>query len=105
MTVLKNEDDVLPLTRETTVALIGRHAVETIDMGGGSALVNPPYQSSIAEGLITLLGDAVTGVDGVEVRTRPVPARGGFLTDPETGEPGVHFPLLADDGSVIEERH
>ena len=58
-------------------------------MGGGSAQVNPPYQVSVAEGLTALLGDRVTVIDGVEVRTRPVPARGGFLTDPETGEPGI----------------
>src|SRR3954447_19157856 len=105
ITVLTNRDSTLPLTRGQTVALIGRHAVETIDMGGGSAQVNPPYQISVAEGLTALLGDAVTVVDGVEVRTRPVPARGGFLTDPETGQPGVRFTLLAEDGSVIEERH
>jgi beta-glucosidase len=75
ITVLKNDGDVLPLDRARTVALIGRHAVETIDMGGGSAQVNPPYQVSVAEGLSELLGDKVTVVDGVEVRTRPVPAR------------------------------
>jgi beta-glucosidase len=104
MTVLTNRDATLPLTRGQTVALIGRHAIETIDMGGGSAQVNPPYQSSVAEGLRALLGQAVSVTDGVEVRTRPVAARGGFLTDPETGEPGVRFTLFAADGSVIEER-
>jgi beta-glucosidase len=38
-------------TARATVALIGRHAIDTIDMGGGSAQVNPPYQVSVAEGL------------------------------------------------------
>ena len=105
MTVLTNRDDLLPLERGRTVALIGRHAVETVDMGGGSAQVNPPYQTSVAEGLTALLGDAVTVTDGVEVRTRPVPARAGFVTDPDSGEPGVHLILLAADGSVLEQRH
>ena len=77
ITVLTNRDGVLPLARSTRVALIGRHAVETIDMGGGSAQVNPPYQVSVAEGLRALLGDAVTVADGVEVRTRAVQARPG----------------------------
>ncbi|MGY4644851.1 glycoside hydrolase family 3 C-terminal domain-containing protein [Cellulomonas sp. URHB0016] len=104
MTVLTN-DGALPLTRGTSVALIGRHALETIDMGGGSAQVNPPYQVSVAEGLTALLGDAVQVVDGVEVRTRPVPARPGFVVDPSTGNPGVHVTLLAADGSVLDERH
>ncbi len=110
MTVLTNRaggDGVpaLPLSRGTRVALIGRHAIETIDMGGGSAQVNPPYQVAVAEGLRALLGGAVSVTDGVEVRTRPVPARAGFVTDPETGRPGVHLTLLAADGSVLEERH
>ncbi|WP_433361560.1 beta-glucosidase family protein [Actinoplanes sp. CA-142083] len=104
MTVLRNEGDVLPLARSARVALIGRHAVETIDMGGGSAQVNPPHQVSVATGLTALLGDQVTVVDGVDVRTRPVPARDGFLTDPLTGADGVRVTLLDASGSVLEER-
>jgi beta-glucosidase len=104
MTVLKNDGDVLPLARTGTVALIGRHAVETIGMGGGSAQVNPPYQVSVAEGLTARLGDRVTVADGVEVRTRPVPARGGFLTDPSTGEPGIAVTLYDADGTELERR-
>ncbi|MDT4995404.1 MAG: beta-glucosidase, partial [Actinoplanes sp.] len=105
ITVLKNDDSTLPLDRAQTVALIGRHALETIDMGGGSAQVNPPYQVSVAQGLSELLGDAVTTVDGVEVRTRPVPARGGFLVDPKTGETGVRITLLDAGGEILEVRH
>ncbi len=105
MTVLTNSDTTLPLAPGQAVALIGRHAVETATMGGGSAQVNAPYHVSVAEGLTARLGDAVTVTDGVEVRTRPVPARPGFVTDPRNGEPGVGFTLLAADGSVIEERH
>ncbi len=105
ITVLTNRDGALPLARGAEVALIGRHAVQTIDMGGGSAQVNPPYQVSVAEGLTALLGDAVTVTDGVEVRTRPVPARADFVTDPETGEPGTRLTYDAADGSVIASRH
>ncbi len=103
--VLTNREQTLPLDRTRSLALIGRHAVETIDMGGGSAQVKLPYQVSVAEGLSCLLGDKVSVTDGVEVRTRPTPARGGLLANPRTGEPGVAFSLLATDGSVIEERH
>ncbi|WP_435122125.1 glycoside hydrolase family 3 C-terminal domain-containing protein [Amycolatopsis thermoflava] len=103
MTVLTN-DGVLPLRRETTVALVGRHAVDTVDMGGGSAQVNPPYQVSVAEGLTELLGDAVTVVDGVEVRERPVPAGPEFAVHPSTGEPGMRVTLHAADGSLLGER-
>lgn len=101
---LGNEGATLPIARGVTVALIGRHAVDTICMGGGSAQVNPPYQVSVADGLTELLGDALAVVDGVEVRSRPVPARAGAVVHPDTGEPGIHVVLLRADGSVIEER-
>ncbi len=104
MTVLTN-DGVLPLERGPRVAVIGRHAVDTVGMGGGSAQVTPPYQVSVADGLRSLLGDAVTVTDGVEVRSRPVPAAAGFVTDPRTGEPGVRLTLFDDRGAVIQDRH
>src|SRR5205085_1933432 len=56
MTVLTNRGEVLPLRAGARIALIGRHALETVDMGGGSAQVNPPYQVSVAEGLRARLG-------------------------------------------------
>jgi beta-glucosidase len=104
ITVLTNNGDVLPLARDAKVALIGRHAIETTDMGGGSAQVNPPYQVSVAEGLTALLGEAVSVVDGVEVRDRQVAARPEFVSDPVTGEAGVHITLLTSDDQVLEER-
>ena len=103
MTVLGN-GGALPLARGQRVALIGRHAVETIDMGGGSAQVNPPYQVSVAEGLTAEL-PGLTVTDGVEVRTRAVPAAPSVVTDPVSGRPGVRVTLLEADGSVIQDRH
>ena len=105
MTVLTNRNQVLPLTSATTVALIGRHALQTSTMGGGSAAVNAPYHVSVAQGLSVLLADLVRVTDGVEVRAKPVPARPSFVNDPLTGEPGVGFTLLDADEMVLEERH
>ncbi|WP_097322106.1 beta-glucosidase [Paractinoplanes atraurantiacus] len=105
MTVLKNDGGTLPLERSQSVALIGRHAVETIDMGGGSAQVNPPYQVSVLEGLRALLGDKVSVTDGVDVRTRPVPARNGFLTAPSNGQPGIDVTIYDADGNELETRY
>ncbi len=105
ITVLTNRNDVLPLAAGTHVALIGRHAVQTICMGGGSAQVNPPHQVSVADGLSALLGDAVTVTDGVEVRTRSVPARPGFVTDPESGADGTHAWIYGADEALLEARH
>src|SRR5829696_7467253 len=105
ITVLTNRDSALPLDRRRTVALIGRHAIETIGMGGGSAQVTPPYQASIADGLTALLGDRVVVVDGVEVRARAVAGSAPFLRHPETGEPGIQARFHAGDGSLLDERH
>ena len=108
MTVVAN-DGVLPLAVEgdagQDVALIGRHAIDTVDMGGGSAVVNPPYLSTIAEGLAALLGDRVRVADGPAVRTRPVPADPAFLTDPATGTPGMQVVLLGADGTELTRYH
>jgi beta-glucosidase len=104
MTVLTN-DGVLPLPAAgAKVALIGRHAIETIDMGGGSAQVNPPHQISVAEGLTAKLGDAVSVTDGVEVRTRPTPATDQLLTHPDSGRPGAAIDLYAADGTLLDSR-
>lgn len=99
MTVLRNENATLPLARDTRVALIGRHAVETICMGGGSAQVNPPYQVSIAEGL-EAAGVAQRVVDGVEVRVRGVAAKPGWVTAPSDGSPGMD--LILRDADRVE---
>ncbi|MFM6850325.1 MAG: glycoside hydrolase family 3 C-terminal domain-containing protein [Terrabacter sp.] len=104
MTVLQNHD-ALPLAAGATVALVGRHAVETVDMGGGSAQVRPPHQVSVAEGLAELLGPRLTVVDGVDVRTRPVPAAVGNVVHPETGQPGIRCVALGADGTVVADRH
>jgi beta-glucosidase len=104
MTVLTNAGATLPLVGGQKIALIGRHAVETIGMGGGSAQVNAPYQVSVADGLTSRLGDAVTVVDGVEVRNRAVPARNTFVFHPETGEPGIQALVYDADGTLLEDR-
>jgi beta-glucosidase len=105
MVVLRNEAAVLPLPGSGTIALIGRHAVETICMGGGSAQVNPPYQVSIADGLRAAIGDRLTVVDGVEVRERPLPASPSAIRDPETGTPGMQVEHVDVYGVVMLSEH
>ncbi|KJK52103.1 glycosyl hydrolase [Lentzea aerocolonigenes] len=79
MTVLTN-NGVLPL-QDPRVALIGRHAIDTVAQGGGSAGLRPPHVISIADGLTSLLGDRVSVVDGVEVRMRYAAPGPGVLRD------------------------
>lgn len=103
MTVLTN-DGTLPLADGVTVALIGRHGIETVEMGGGSAQVNPPHQVSIAEGLGLVLGDRLTVTDGVEIRDRPSPATAKVLSHPETGAAEVAIDVFAADGTLLDSR-
>ena len=106
MTVLKNDNATLPLAKGTgTVAVIGRHATDTVAQGGGSARVRPPHIVSIADGLTSALGRGVTFVDGVETRTRMVAASPSLVRDPETGTPGMRVRALDEQGKVIESRH
>ena len=104
MTVLVNKDDTLPLRKDQSVALIGRHAVDTIAQGGGSAQVRPPHIVNIADGLRAAF-DSVSIVDGVETRVRPMAARKELLRDPETGEAGARVDILDESGAVVESRH
>ena len=105
MVLVRNGGGVLPLAGGSTVALIGRHAVATQTMGGGSARVTPPYEVSVAEGLAERLGGSLTVVDGVAVRTRPEPANPAFVTDPVTGRPGMRVTLFGADGRELGSRH
>jgi beta-glucosidase len=102
-TVLTN-DGVLPLAAGTRVALVGRPAVDTVLMGGGSAQVRPPHRVSIAQGLTALRPGTVV-VDGVEVRSLPVRARPGFLVDPDGDRPGMRAAVFAADGSLLAVEH
>ena len=102
MTVLTN-DGTLPLSPDATVALIGRPAIETQCMGGGSAQVRPPHQVSVAEGLGARLGERLSVVDGVGVRTRPRPAKPAYVSDPVTGRPGIRVRLYGESGALLED--
>lgn len=104
MVVLANRG-ALPLAAQGQVALIGRHAIETVCMGGGSAQVNPPHEVSVAQGLGEAIGERLTVVDGVEVRERPVAADPEAVANPETGEAGVLVRYYDSDGVVMGQEH
>ncbi|OFI36802.1 glycosyl hydrolase [Arthrobacter sp. SW1] len=112
MVLLKNDGGVLPLADDPTagdpagrIALIGRAALDTVCMGGGSAQVTPPYQVSIAEGFAAAMGGRVDVVDGVDVRRRPKPASPSFITDPLSGRRGLRVAYLDANGEVIKEEY
>lgn len=103
ITVL-TDDGVLPLDPGLQLAVIGRHALETICMGGGSAQVTPPHQVSVAEGLRAQV-DTLEVVDGVEVRSRAVPADLSVVSDPVSGRPGMRVRAYAADGRMLSDAH
>ncbi|WP_112267129.1 glycoside hydrolase family 3 protein [Lentzea terrae] len=95
MTVLTN-NGVLPLD-DSRVALIGRHAIDTVAQGGGSAGLRPPHVISIADGLTSLLGAQVSVVDGVEVRMRYAAPAAGVLRD-------IRATTFDESGEVLASR-
>ncbi len=95
MTVLTN-NGVLPL-QDSRVALIGRHAIDTVAQGGGSAGLRPPHVIGIADGLTALLGDRVSVVDGVEVRLRHAAPASGVLR-------GIRATTFDASGEVLASR-
>ncbi|MET8764699.1 glycoside hydrolase family 3 C-terminal domain-containing protein [Lentzea sp. NPDC004782] len=95
MTVLTN-NGVLPLDAPQ-VALIGRHALDTVAQGGGSAGLRPPHVISVADGLTSLLGERVSVVDGVEVRQRYAAPAAGVLRN-------IRATTFGASGEVLESR-
>jgi beta-glucosidase len=59
ITLLKNDDNVLPLKGVQSIAVIGPNATECRIGGGGSSYLEPPYRVSPLEGLKAKLGAAV----------------------------------------------
>ncbi len=87
------------------VALIGRHAVETVVHGRRLGAGQPAAPGQRRRGAGRALGDRSPCVDGVEVRTGPVPARRSRVTDPATGEPGMRVEHFDADGALLEHAH
>lgn len=108
MTVLVNRNGALPLRKDSNdrVAVIGRHALDTVAQGGGSAIVRPPHVVSIADGMREALGENnVAVVDGVQTRAQWLAADTRLLKGPETGKPGIRARTLDAAGAVLESRY
>lgn len=94
---------VLPLRWERlrSVAVIGPNAQTARFLGGGSALVFPPYTVSPVAGLAAALpGIEVAHCEGVRADERLRPADPRLLHTPE-GEPGVTVEFRDADGIVL----
>ncbi len=62
--LLKNDDNILPLNKKQTVALIGEFAVKPRYQGSGSSLINPSKITNALDAFTEVLGDKVTFAQG-----------------------------------------
>src|ERR1700722_13378054 len=101
--LLSNAGQVLPLNQSQVgrLAVIGPNALRPTIQGSGAVVVAPVSVSTPAAALTARLGDRVEVAEGCQTGTLvPAPA-GGTLTDPVTGEPGLHLEFLAADGTML----
>jgi beta-glucosidase len=99
--VLVNNDGVLPIAADTSVALIGHNAVSARVMGGGSATVIPERVITPLQGLVAAGGTRVQHSIGAIVEAGIADLPIDNLTNPVTGEPGVRVTFSAGDGLPI----
>ena len=90
--LLKNDRQVLPLDKPVTksILVVGPDAYPPQPVAGGSGAAIPYSSVSIVEGLAHLLGDSITvyyepGLPSLQEMV----ASTDFVTQPQTGEPGV----------------
>lgn len=55
--LLKNDDNILPLTTNSKVAIIGRFAKEPRYQGAGSSLMNPTQLDNLYDEIVALVGE------------------------------------------------
>ncbi|KAK9327034.1 glycosyl hydrolase family 3 C-terminal domain-containing protein, partial [Lipomyces starkeyi] len=104
--VLKNQNNVLPLRKNKTTAVIGPNAKIATFCGGGSASLLPYYAVSPLEGINKKVTTGVQGVDGC-VGYKMISTLGPTSKTP-SGKVGVLFrayldPPLVVDRTVVDE--
>ena len=93
MVLLKNEGNLLPLTKEKikTIAVIGPDAYPAVTVGGGSAQVNPFETVSFLDGLSDSLAGHVLVTSDHGVMSPGVAAIAtNFVTAPQNGKEGLN---------------
>ena len=106
--LLKNNNELLPLNLAEIgevgeIALIGPGGIRPTIQGAGAVVVAPASVSTPVEALSART--KVTVAEGCQIwATVPAPPIDS-LTDPVTGEPGVHLEFIATDGTVLRAEH
>ncbi|KAH7001190.1 glycoside hydrolase superfamily [Ilyonectria destructans] len=96
LTLLKNNDSILPLCPKTTkVAVIGPNANRAIAGGGGSASLNPYYNTIPLESIRQVAEKDVTFAQGCHIH-KWLPVASKYCSD-KSGKPGVTIDWYAGD--------
>ncbi|KAL2755799.1 glycoside hydrolase family 3 protein [Sodiomyces alcalophilus JCM 7366] len=96
LTLLKNDGGVLPLNPKTTkVAVIGPNANRAIAGGGGSASLNPYYNTIPLDSIRAASEAEVTFAQGCHIH-KWLPVASRYCTE-KSGKPGVNIDWYAGD--------
>jgi beta-glucosidase len=95
LTLLKNDNGVLPIKGAKKIAFIGPNVKRAIVSGGGSAGLNPYYKISPWDGIQDRFDGEVTFAQGCD-SSKWLPLASPFVTTPE-GQPGVRLEYYTGD--------
>lgn len=95
LTLLKNEGSILPINPKAKVAVIGPNANRAIAGGGGSASLNPYYNTLPLDSIRKASEGQVTYAMGCHIY-KWLPVASPFCTD-KSGKPGVTIDWFAGD--------
>ncbi|KAF2270734.1 hypothetical protein CC78DRAFT_140767 [Lojkania enalia] len=95
LTLLKNENNVLPIRNATKIALIGPNVKRAIATGGGSAGVNPYYLTTPWDGIRSRFDGELTFAKGVD-NSKWLPLASPYCTAPD-GQSGVRLEYYRGD--------
>ncbi|KAF4985515.1 hypothetical protein FDECE_16508 [Fusarium decemcellulare] len=96
LTLLKNDDSILPLCpKSTKVAVIGPNANRAIAGGGGSASLNPYYNTIPLDSIRRIAQKKVSFAQGCYIH-KWLPVASNYCTD-KSGKPGVNIDWFAGD--------
>jgi beta-glucosidase len=96
LTLLKNDHGILPLCpRSTKVAVIGPNANRHIAGGGGSASLNPYYNTIPLDSIRKASQQKVSFAQGCHIH-KWLPVASEYCTE-KSGKPGVHIDWFAGD--------
>ncbi|KAH8682350.1 glycoside hydrolase family 3 protein [Xylariales sp. PMI_506] len=102
ITLLKNEGSILPIHPSTKIAVIGPNANRAIAGGGGSASLNPYYNTLPLDSIRAVAQQKVAYAQGCHIY-KWLPVASPFCTD-KSGKPGISLEWYRGDkfqGDVV----